>query len=289
MAGFLPNVPGVRIPYHRDGSLVKYVTTSGSATYTPSGSWTTTSASVVTEMNDGDTVCSHLYTATSTNGGMYAIVFPQTVTITGCNFITTGTNKGITHLLWSTDTVDGTDGTWNTESIDNSFSSGGTHTPIVMRTITATNLVGVKGVRVAGYQAIGSTQTANIEAQLYGQWTPATLAAWHPTLDQQINGHELDFGDVILGNAYNKQFRIKNGNSLIANNVVISCTSGTAEFISGLTFSLDGTNFSSSVTIPSIAAGAISGTVYVRRTVSAGQSANILAMAPIDFIATSWT
>lgn len=289
MAGFLPNVPGVRIPYHRDGSLVKYVTTNGSTAWNLTGSWTTVASGNVNEMNDGDTSGVLLYSVgngASGTGAIYVIVFPQTVTLTGHNLIRSGAYGPGGGIYWSADTIDGTDGTWNLEVINWDTLT----TAAAYRSITPVNIPNVKAVRIGGYDVSGNASSTTIlDAAFYGQWAPQTLAAWHPTLDQQINGHELDFGDVLLGNVYNKQFRIKNGRALTANNVVISCTTGTTEFISGLTLSLDGTTFTGSVTVPSIAPGGISGTVYVRRTVSAGQSANILAMAPIDFIATTWT
>lgn len=289
MAGFLPNVPGVRIPYHRDGTLIKKVNTNGSSAWSQTSSWAAVSSGDAIEMNDGDTTGVAWYsTGTGGVGALWALVFPQSITWLGHNVLFTNTASYVPGggLYWSSDTIDGTDGIWTYEAMNASSQL----TSNSFRSISNVNIPNVKGIRLGGYNNTSNGESCTlIELQLYGQWAPATLAAWHPTLDQQIDGHELDFGDVLLGNVYNKQFRIKNGHTLTANNVTVSCTAGTAEFISGLSFSLDGSTYTSSVTISSIAPGAISGTVYVRRTVSAGQTANILALAPIDFIATTWT
>jgi hypothetical protein len=289
MTGYLPNVPGVRIPYHRDGSLVKRVDTTGSGAWTPTSAWTSVTSGEVNEMNDGDGTGIVWFTVGNTtpgNGSMIAIVFPQPITITGHNLMAAIVYAPVAQIFYSTDTIDGTDGTWTPDAANYST----TLTPSEWRNVTNVNIPNVKGIRLCAYSTSGNGHTTTLlDAQIYGQWSPMTLAAWHPTLDQQIDGHELDFGDVMLGSMYTKQFRIKNGRSLVANNVVVSCTSGRAEFISGLTFSLDGTTFTPTVTIPTIAAGGISGTIHVRRTVSAGQTPNIIAMAPIDFVATTWT
>ena len=288
MAGTYPDVPGVRIPYNLDGSLVKIAATVSNSDTAINGSWTAVSGGDTSNMTDGQNSSSYAISLGPYSGKMLAIAFPQPINITGHNILAVNsTGSQGTQLYYSTDTTDGTDGTWSASQPSNQDS---TVSPVTFRNITSINWVSVRGIRLFAWYNSGSSGIITIyDYGLYGTWTPTTLAGWHPTLDQQIGGADLDFGDIALGTVHTKSFRIKNGRGLQANTVTISSTMGETQTRSGLLFSDDNTNWATSIVVPSIAAGAISPVLYVKRTVGAGETPSLNGTAEISFIAGSWT
>lgn len=289
MAGTYSDVPGVRIPYNLDGSMVKLATTVYWNDPTISSSWVAVSNGDVSNMVDGSNSTFYSFTHGVYSGRMLSIAFPQPINITGHNIIAPVTNGSIgSSLYYSTDTNDGTDGSWSTAQPSN---QDVTVSPATFRNITSVNWAGVKGVRFFSfYNGSGSTWYQYLyDFGLYGTWTPGTLAGWHPTLDQQIGGADLDFGDIALGTVHTKTFRIKNGRGLQANTVTVTSTMGETQTRSGLLFSDDNTNWATSIILPSIAAGAISPILYVKRTVGAGETPSLNGSAEISFVAGSWT
>ena len=292
MAGLYPDVPGVRIPYDVDGSIAKYASTVSSANNTINGSWTIAAASDLNNANNGD-VNSFGFNLSlpGSSGRMISIAFAQTVDISGHNnvYYQEHANVYLNGLYYSTDTSDGTDGSWSanqTFNADNRYT-----TQAALRDITAVSWSGVKGIRMWIVNPSGFVYAMNFrDIAFYGSYTSNGLVGWHPTLNQQIGGADLDIGDVALGTVHTKTFRIKNGNATkTANTILISSTRGTAGTIAGLEFSDDNTNWDATLSIPSIAPGAISSILYVRRTVGAGETPNIAGIAQITFTAGSWT
>lgn len=288
MAGTYNDVPGVRIPYNLDGSMVKIAATVANSDTTISGGWSVIANGDVSNMVDGSNSSNYLISLGSYSGKMISVAFAQSVNITGHNVLVINSGSaGAPSLYYSTDTTDGTDGTWSASQPSNQDT---VLSAASFRNITAVNWVGVKGVRLFTAYNSNSSGTVNVvEFGLYGTWTPATLAGWHPTLDQQIGGADLDFGDIALGTVHTKTFRIKNGRGLQANTVTVSSTIGETQTRSGLLFSDDNTNWATSIVVTSIAAGAISPVLYVKRTVGAGETPSLNGTAEISFIAGSWT
>lgn len=283
MAGFYTDVPGVRIPYHVDGSSMRWVTAPGKVI---SSAWTNFTPTEMAEVNDGDGVDFSAGVFTST-GRFIAWIFAQPIAlVTGhCLRFAAPNNGADANLEYSTNTSDGTDGTWLTTPLN-----AGTSIGSALRTsITGVSLANVKGFRIHGSSGAVASGFTLRDCAFYGTWTPASLAGWHPTLDQQISGAHLDFGDVGLGQTAVKQFRIKNGRTLQANNVVVSPQNGTTAMLAGLQVSLDGSAYASNVTIPSIAAGAISPVIYLRRIVGLAETPGITGFVPVQFVATTWT
>jgi hypothetical protein len=287
MAGIYADVPGVRIPYHVDGSLVRWATTVSNSNRTISSAWTAYSAADAAEMNDGDTTDVLMVSCNAYAGRMIAFIFPQPVTILGHNllFYYSGGVDHVFDLSYSTDTTDGGDGTWNITPHNMDTTTGS-----ALRQMTAVNFPSVRGMRL--WMTNGYSGTANYYARdmaFYGSWTPATLAGWHPTSDIQVPPAQLDFGDIATGTQATKQFRIKNGRSLTANNVVVSAAAGNVQTAGGMSLSTDNVTFTPTVTIASIAPGAISPIVYVKRTVGSGEMVGNIGIATVQFIAGSWT
>lgn len=293
MAGVYPDVPGVRLPYDVDGTSVKIAPTISHANPAINGSWTVVAAGDLNAMNDGT------YTNAAANvapgaysGRMYAFTFPQPVSIVGYKFAGYRESNfsfiNVSGFYLSTDTTDGSDGTWGSNQAVNVDWSP---TLVTMRSFNTVTWNNIKGIRIwITIDDNSSIRTWAIrDLALYSTWTSAGLMGWHPTLNQQIGGADLDVGDVPLGTVHTKTFRIKNQNALQANTVLIASTRGVASTVAGLEFSSDNTNWDTTLTLTSIAAGAISPVLYVRRTIGAGETANIPGIAQITFTAGSWT
>ena len=126
------------------------------------------------------------------------------------------------------------------------------------------------------------------EMHFWGNYARSGLIFWDASADQIMNGSNLDFGDVVQGSTHTKQFRIKNNYSLTANNVVVTAPAGgVGNVLSTLQFS-DGGAYANSVTIPSIAPGAISPVITARRTVGVAAPLQI-GCARVTATAGSWT
>lgn len=291
MAGVYPDVPGVRLPYDVDGTLVKIAPTISHANSTINGSWTSVAAGDVGAMNDGTfTTSAADVTPGAFSGRLYSFTFPQPINISGYKLACYRETSAfdVSGIYLSADTSDGTDGTWGSNQ---AAIVDWTPTLVTMRGFNTVTWNNVKGIRIwiTFNDSNGSRRFAIRDLALFGSWASAGLMGWHPTLNQQIGGADLDVGDVPLGSVHTKTFRIKNNNVKIANNVLIASTRGVASTVAGLEFSSDNTNWDTTLNITSIAAGAISPILYVRRTIGAGETANIPGIAQITFTAGSWT
>lgn len=290
MAGVYPDVPGVRLPYDVDGTVAKSALTVSDTNNTISGSWVAVPSADLNAANDGSVTSGGIsFTHGGYSGRMFALAFPQPVNISGHNIVCYQSDNLIaaSEIYYSTDTNDGTDGTWSAaQPTSANYQSSVQST---LRDITSVSWNGIKGIRLWVNGWAGGRVLEFRDLAFYGTWASPGLMGWHPTLNQQIGGADLDVGDVPLGTVHTKTFRIKNQNAKIANNVLVASTRGVASTVAGLTFSTDNTNWSTTVTLTSIAAGAISPVLYVRRTIGAGETANIPGIAQITFTAGSWT
>lgn len=267
MVGTFPDVPGPRIAYDLNNSIVNGCMADGTLL-------TTFTAADKTAVNDEDGADSVSY-ANSGNGALTAflnVVFPERYNLVGyliCN--NAGTTNGIDI---STDTTDGLNGTWT--------ASGATHTRIgppsqdLMRTSIQTVAINdIKGIR---FKHAGSAPQVLYAMALYGAPTAAALTAapdrlrlWHPTSDAEVGGAHFDFGDLKLGQTAAKTFRIRNNSATLtasAISVVLEVLSELSPAtLSEYSFSLDGTTWTTSISPPNLAPGATSGVLHVRRVV----------------------
>jgi hypothetical protein len=121
---------------------------------------------------------------------------------------------------------------------------------------------------------------------------PNRLEIWHPTLDQRISAAALDWGNVQRASSANLTFRVKNRSAtLSANGVTLSLdslTDASPSFLSAHQVSADGTNFASTASAGTLAPGAISGVMTLRRTVPSNAVLGIWA-ARLKAVAASWT
>ena len=219
-----------------------------------------------------------------TSSGTYPnYVFPQPRDVVAFSFSWFSTVPSV----WiSYDTVDGLNGTWSqvrTTTEMNKWLS----TSMSVATLRNTEPFVYNAIRGIELRAAG---TLNIYAfNLFGSYSPVGLRFWHATEDREMDGDNLDFGDLARNNSYTKQFRIKNLNTLTANNVLIAAAAPNAgSTLAGMEFS-DGGAYAVSQTITSIAPSAISSVITARRTVASNATENQLGNCRITAIEGSWS
>lgn len=265
MAGTFPDVPGHRFMYDQDGSV--FLTSPVSAT---------SPLTVADPMLLNDEDLSDNIGSGTGNGGYreFVLAFPEARDITGM-FVSYLNAASSIQYSYSLDTTDGSDGTWTALAVIGG--TGNAVNPQMRTAIQPLSLSGVKGIKIRG-TSVGSSNSLFLQVwHVYGSvpitGSPERIEFWQPAADSILDKAGLDFGDMALGSTKTKTFRVKNlSTTKTATGVVISANNlsgGTANdaMITGLEFSLDGTTWETSVTIPSIAPEAISGVVTIRRTV----------------------
>jgi len=281
MAGTYADIPGTRFALDQDGTVLKW------RDYTTSTAWVDVSAS----LSETQKVNTANYIDVATPSGndfvQFAVAFPEARSISGV-FLQGGwsaTNITTQTLAWeySTDTTDGTDGTWTALTV--TFGNIGQHDqgsdnpkPYYRSDIATLALSNVKGIRVRWNGAANWSSNARIFVlHIYGSRPTAgvnRLAFWHPSSDQAIGAAALDFGDIAQGVSVTKQFRVKNlSSSLTANTITVQVSDLLPEYTgTGLQVSADNVTYQNSVNIGNLSSGAISPTLYVRRTVPGAET-----------------
>lgn len=257
MAGSYPDVPGPRMAYDRDGSVV--VVHDGNNAPTVVGS------NQLAGMND-EAVAGGDYAFPS--GLSYVVVlFPQLRTLQGygARFGDAGTYI----LQTSPDTTNGLDGTWTNQAsgISNTTFSpaGASH----RNNITALTVSSIKAVRFLVSGLSGDRIIHGIH--LYGPYvvgqTPDRLA-FTDTVDNLVGGAFFDWGDVPRGSSADKAFKLKNLSSTKTAATILvsveSLTDTTPSVASEHLLSLDGATFAATVTVSALAPGA-SQNLFLRR------------------------
>lgn len=192
-------------------------------------------------------------------------------------------------VFTSVDTTNGADGTWTDRGAMGSVSH--------FRTITALVVSGVKGIRFRW----SSSSTDNggryvgllhVYGSIPAASAPDRLTLWHPTLNQELAGSALDFGDVPKLSILTIPFRVKNNSStLTANTITLSVeavndTSPTV--VSVETLSFNGSEYASTQNIGTLAAGAISNICTLK--LSPGSSATLGPWRQrVKALASSWS
>jgi hypothetical protein len=290
MAGNYPDAPGARMSWDRDGSIA--------ATISDAGTVSPISGAAMLSLN-GEVNATNVVVHNSAGGGSrFGILFPELRDIIGYLVCWGGIGgePQITTLETSVDTTNLFDGSWTTQANPYSVSSAGDKT--AMRTsIDALALTGIKAIRwrvTSGGNA--ATDTASFfQVHLYGGpsagQNPDRLRLWHPTLDQEIGGAHFDWGNVPRNSSADKLFRVKNNSStLTANTITLSTdalTDTTPSVPGQHLLSLDGTTFAATRVITSLAPGAISGSVMLRRTTPSNASLSMW-WARVRASAASW-
>ncbi|HET7630305.1 MAG TPA: hypothetical protein VFK03_02935 [Candidatus Saccharimonadales bacterium] len=264
MAGFYPDVPGNRFAYHLDGTQVFMKNDS-------TNELTQLSTTSLSLMNDEDSDAFQF----DPYGRTIIFVFPEPRQFSGYYISTDDTN--VSTIRTSTDTTNGLDGTWVTLTSDAVQSSG---SPIPSYRTNAQTVAG--GVVKAISMYLGDEySTDNVYAlHLYGSIpltsNPDRLIFWEPINDNATDGAYFDWGDIGQGTSKTKTFRIKNNSSTkTASSITLASTAVTY----GMTvqFSTDDVNYSASINIGDLAAGATSSVLYVKRSVPANEPMQVQA------------
>lgn len=270
MVGLYPDLPGPRLAYDRDGTAL--VKLDGS------------NANPIMLAN------SNLITMNNESGDYYqmdynsaiAFVFPTLRDITKLMIAEAQSGYRNPGLQKSTNTTNGSDGTWNNVG-SGALSAVYSGDPnIMLRTQSfqdlGTDCLGVKAIRFlgAGFLGVGAGPAM---IALLGKPTNVSdrLDLWHPTLDQPLYNYpaHFDWGDVPRGSAaQTKTFRVKNRSStLTASSITVGMEAKTDSaaptVISQMELKYAGGAYGSSAAISSIGPGAISDLVTVRLTPSA--------------------
>ncbi len=264
MAGNYPDVPSWRIPYDRDGTVGLQIDAANVVSQM-------TQANLQT-VNDESTSA----LAQNTDPARTCLIFPRLMDIDGGFWQATGfSGTGLKQFMWSPDTTNGIDGTWNSFSVpsgSNQYNAGAV-APNYRESIWSSTLGGVRGLRWKNANETGIGGAQLVTVHLFGEPTAGEdlnrLEFWHPTLNQRIGPAFFDWGNVPRSSSEDRQFRVKNlSSTLTANNIRLSfeaLTDTTPSVPGQHTLSSDGTNFFAQRTITSLSPGNISAIHTVRR------------------------
>jgi len=153
---------------------------------------------------------------------------------------------------------------------------------------------GVKAVRFSIHQNGGDDVHIG-SVHLYGKTTtgqnPNRLALWHPTLNQPVEAAYFDWGDAGQGTTADRPFRVKNLSATLSANSITCSTDALTDtsptVLSQHTLS-NGGSFASTASAGTLAAGAISGVLTLRRTLSSSAVMGLWALR-VNAVATSWS
>lgn len=102
------------------------------------------------------------------------------------------------------------------------------------------------------------------------KWLPSTATA---VTDTAITS--LDLGTITAGNYVEKQFKIANVGTSLAENVVISCTGSDTEAIAWKNYKVGAGVYGASVSVPNIASNAMADTITIKSTVPLSATAGV--------------
>ena len=202
----------------------------------------------------------------------FRFAFPEPIDLTGYLVITGFFNTGFPGTLeWftSTNTTDGTDGTWTSRGAPTRHIDG--TTTHMRNSITAVNYPGITGVRFdMKNQSNAFDADGPREIHLYGTPSAATgprLDFWDPTANQRLGPAALDFDDIPRCQWQPRPFRIHNSSpDTEATGITVgrnALNPGSPSILESLLFSTDQITWSTSVTIDDLPAGATSPKIWV--------------------------
>lgn len=229
------------------------------------GQWRVATLSELQDANDFEET--NLWSMNEYDGSGILMWFAEPWDITGYSIKTSGANGSGgygTNIYTSTDTVDGTDGSWTTQTAFDVANEDGT--------FVALTASGARGIRFENWTGNGASMWPKW-IHIYGAPTttgsPQLVDVWHPTLDQQADPDIFKL-TTTRGQVDTIPFRVKNLNTTQqADNIVISAdiiTDLTPSVLDEMEFSTDDITYTSSITLTSLAADTISSTLYLRVT-----------------------
>lgn len=281
-------VPAPRLAYDIDGTKVVQVNISTGAIT----ELTTTQKQTLN--NEGTDTLSYAVNS------YIAFLFPEQLTISAYTTIIqpqSATTLEIGAFEYSNNTTNGLDGTWTSKEATFTNNNTAVTNPTYRTSIhSLTGTINATAVRFRARSYVTTTTYTTFFNLINLFGTPvssSSLDFWHPTNNAAVSASYFDFQDVAQGSNNVIQFRLKNSNgSLTANSVNISfsfLTEQTPTLASQYSLSLDGTTYSTSVTLASsISPGSISPIIYLKRNTSASAGLGLHA-GRIHSVVGSWT
>lgn len=263
MAGWYADVPAPRMAVDKDGTQwIKY-----------------TNAMVPTNLTAGEisAVCDWSTSGVDPgSGGGIAMVFPEKRDLVAVT-VSTSQSGGALNMSFqvetSVNTTNGIDGTWVAgPTVSDANARQPISGPYGRTGIVALAVNGIRGVRVKGISGNSNgSQSIHVYGTVSGSQVGVDrLAFWHPTLDQELGGAYLDWGDVKRGTTETRTFRIKNLSATKTANsprvAMEALTDTTPAVVGQHQISIDNATWVSQYTGANLAPGAITGLYYVRRT-----------------------
>jgi hypothetical protein len=283
MAGSYKDPVGHRIAYDQNG-------TKG---FTIGGSGTQLTQAQLIHLNDEDDTSSMTF-GLETNRKL-ALVFPRPMDLQWMFMSIAGTFDTVTYQV-SRNTTDGLDGTWfSAPYFSEQWSASGTSPayrgdfystdPITNLKVSILDVIGIRVTVVAHAGQTGATFQA---MHIYGDYTllswyqyldmvyvysaPAFdhVDVWDPDSDIRAAKSQFDWGYAYKSSSGDRRFRIKNRSpDKSACGMVLdlnALTDTTPSTVTQHLFSVDdGITFTATATLPTLAAGAISKVILVRR------------------------
>lgn len=250
-----------------------------------------TNAQLVTlnnENNDSVTVSGQAQTTS------LFFIFPELRDL-DAYFFANGDSASSVSVLVSTNTTNGIDGTWTTITAGHSESTKAV-VPNYRTGITSTTALAIRAVKFTA--AVGNAEAHAPRAiHLYGEPAPGEnpnrLAIWHPTLDQRVTPAYFDWGNVPRSSSADLTFRVKNLSATLTAGsvrVAMEASSDTTPSVPGQhSLSTDGTTFLAQVNIGSLAPGAISAPLTLRRVTPSNAVLSLWSMRLFAESTTAWT
>lgn len=280
-----PALPGHRFAYDKDGTVVRL--------YDSESTWVeeTLTAAEIANMNSDYGPGNEVNYSTSNK--TFTFLFPEARTIRGMYKRGKGQSTYYMDTQYSTDTTNGLDGTWSTIGSNVEITTDVLFARANLQTFTA--VPNVKGLRLESRMFNTGVYDRYVwHFHIYGDYTGASdrLSFWDPTLDQEVGHNHFDFGDVGLSTSSTISFRVKNSSAtLTANSITLGTsiiTDWPTPFLDDHDVNYDGGAYASSVSIGTLAPGAISNVATLRRTTPSGALTSPYAVR-VDAAPASWS
>jgi hypothetical protein len=271
MAGNYPDPSSWRMALDRDGSQITYGSESGAVANLSAGS-------LITAGDDSSATTVNLTFGGGDEVIFIAVIFPELRDIDGYAVFTTASPDWVVQT--STNTTNGQDGTWTT--INASYDPPN-NTSAWRTAYTSGTALAVLAIRFYYANGISSVTLGSIH--LYGEPAPGTnpdrLVFWDAATDNKMPPATLDWGNVPRSSSDDRTVRVKNLSATkTAANVRVSfdiLIDGSPSVPGQHLVSYGGGAFLSQVNIGTLAPGAISGPITVRRVTPSSAQLGLFA------------
>jgi len=285
-------IPDRAIPYHIDGSVVVFMSTT-------LGVLKTFSAAEMLEINDFDFTAVNWGSSVLDNAGNVVVFFPELRDISAIFavmdviFVSGAISPvSMTNLQGSADTTNGVDGTW----VNATMTAGYPPNTLLLDDWrkglkTFTGLTGVKAIRFAAPTLTGIYADGLYVLHIYGHKTAGQTPDDILFLDAEDADAEfdspLDFGDRPAGTSVIRQIKVRNSSAtLTASNLVVTVV----DPVDNIRVSdAVGGPWTTSKTFASLAPVTSSAIIYVKCETLAPPTPLGPMRAPIEAVVGAWT